>query len=270
MVLITNIVEFKQNIRTCVELRIPRPTLDYSHHVFVGDVDEDGCYIYHYKSKSSLSLISFPPAKITKVRLQYKTYDTCSEILNIFNFHKGDKVEIVDRSDYQTTDSRECIKRAESRCGESKYTASFNNCESYVNWVFSKDNSSKQAQNSLKNYFLTLGLDELSLSKTLTFLHVIVPKLNERIKKMLGKIGICHKLNLEKYWNKFEQMVKGIIDKPTKCFKNSSRTGSKLSEATQWLKNNLWIVDAIVAIVKLFYICNADFLTFEQKAQNMC
>lgn len=95
---ITNIRRFKQEIKCCREVRIHRPFLGYYHHVFVGDIDKNGCDIYHYASGRFIK--GFPNGKITKVRLQYETYDTCSEILAIFNFNKGDVVEIVSRSDY--------------------------------------------------------------------------------------------------------------------------------------------------------------------------
>lgn len=257
---ITNIDEFQQNIRSCIELRIQRSKLGYYHHVFVGDVDTDGCDLYHYKSKSSLSFVSFPPAQITKVRLQYKTHNTCSEILSIFNFNRGDTVEIVDRRDYPTTDQKrkECIKKAKSRLGETQYTASFNNCESYVNWIFSNDNSSEQASKSLLNYLLTLMLDELSLKKVITFLFddvlVIVTKINAWIEKMLGKIDTYLKCNLEKYWNKFEKMIEKIAEKFMKKLQIADWNERYLQNYLLFLKINcyLQINNHIVSIFDVF------------------
>lgn len=252
---ITNIDEFQQNIRSCIELRIQRSKLGYYHHVFVGDVDTDGCDLYHYKSKSSLSFVSFPPAQITKVRLQYKTHNTCSEILSIFNFNRGDTVEIVDRRDYPTTDQKrkECIKKAKSRLGETQYTASFNNCESYVNWIFSNDNSSEQASQSLLNYLLTLMLDELSLKKVITFLFddvlVIVTKINAWM-----KIDTYLKCNLEKYWNKFEKMIEEIAEKFMKKLQNADWNERYLQNYLLFLKINcyLQINNHIVSIFDVF------------------
>lgn len=259
---ITNIAEFQQNIRSCIELRIPRSKLGltYYHHVFVGDVYTDGCDLYHYKSKKSLSFVSFPPAQITKVRLQYETHDTCSEILSIFNFNRGDTVEIVNRRDYPTTDQKrkECIEKAKSRLGETQYTISFNNCESYVNWIFSNDNSSKQASESWLNYFVSLMLDELSLKKVITFLFddvpVIVTNINAWIKKMLGKIDTYLEWNLEKYWNKFEKMITGIAEKFMKKLKNAGWIERYLQNYLLFLKINcyLQINNHIVSIFDVF------------------
>lgn len=213
---ITNIGEFQQNIRSCIELRILRSNLSYYHHLFVGDVDTDGCDLYHYKGKSSLPFVSFPPAQITKVRLQYVTYGSCSEILSIFNFYKGDTVEIVDRSDYPTTEEErnKCIERAKARIGEIQYTLSFNNCESFVNWIFSNDSSSNQATESWRTYFLTLSLDELRLTNVLSCVlqdvPVIFPEIRRMIKEMCEKIATC--VNLEKFWNKFLESIDEIAD----------------------------------------------------------
>lgn len=209
---ITNIDQFKQDIECCREVRIFRPW-GYYHHVFVGDVDKNGCDIYHYAS--SLFFKGFPPAKIIKVRLHYETYDTCSEILAIFNFKKGDTVEIVNRPDYPKTeeDHKRCIEKAISRVGEMLYTASFNNCESYVNWIFSNDNSSKQASNK---FFLSLCVDELNLSKMFAFLlrdlPIIARKITGWIGKMLGKLDTFLTSKLEKYWNQFAEKIENIIN----------------------------------------------------------
>lgn len=214
---ITNLVDFKRKIQCCIELRIKRSKLGYYHHVFVGEVDTDGCFIYHYKSKSSLSFFSFSPAKITKVRLQYETYESTSEILSIFNFNNGDIVEIVDRTDYPKTEEKrkECIEKAESRLGETQYTASFNNCESYVNWIFSNDNSSKQAS---ENYLTTLILDELSLTNVVSILLEDVPKIFPKVCEWIKKRNTY--VNLEKYWNKFVEKIDEIADKILKILTN--------------------------------------------------
>lgn len=213
---ITNIRRFKQDIKCCREVRIHRPFLGYYHHVFVGDIDKNGCDIYHYASGRFIK--GFPNGKITKVRLQYETYDTCSEILAIFNFNKGDVVEIVSRSDYPKSKKKKkkCIKKANSRVGEMLYTASFNNCESYVNWIFSNDNSSKQAIDSALK---SLCVDELNLSKMFAFLlrdlPIIVRKITGWIRQMLWKLDKYLTSNLEKYWNKFVEKIEKIINNLT-------------------------------------------------------
>lgn len=217
----SKIRQFKQDIECCREVRIYRPFGDYYHHVFVGKVYENGCDIYHYAS--GLFFKGFPNGKITKVRLQYETYNTCPEILAIFNFNKGDVVEIVNRSDYPKTKQEEekCIEKANSRVGEMLYTASFNNCESYVNWIFSNDNSSKQAIDSALK---SLCVDELNLSKAFAFLlrdlPIIVRKITEWIKKMLGKLDKYLKSKMETYWNKFVEKIEKIINNLIKPLQN--------------------------------------------------
>lgn len=277
MVPITNIVQLQQNIHSCIELIIPRSKLDYCHHVFIGNVYKDGCDIYHYKSKISLSFISLFPAKITKIRLQYETYNTCSEILEIFNFNKGDTVEVVTRSDYPKPEEeekrRECIKRAESRLGETQYTTSFNNCESYVNWIFSNDNSSKQASKSWKNYFLTLSFDELSPSNVLSVLLELVPaifsELGRWIKEKSEEISVY--LNLEKYWKIFVSKVDDISENILKQLRNPGSFQSNVRKAGQYLKDHPWIVITVISTIKkIIDIRNAEFLTNDQKGQNIC
>lgn len=64
------------------------------------------------------------------------------EIFVIFNFNKGDVVEIVNWLDYfkNKKKKKKCIKKVNLRVGEMLYMVFFNNCESYVNWIFLNDN----------------------------------------------------------------------------------------------------------------------------------
>lgn len=55
---ITSIDQLKREIRRGRELVIKRPMLDYTHHVFVGEVDDDRCYLYQYTSASAWKLNS--------------------------------------------------------------------------------------------------------------------------------------------------------------------------------------------------------------------
>lgn len=162
---ITNITDFKKEIRRCRELKIPRQMFNfsYTHHVFVGEVDDDGCDLYH----STIALLPAfklnSPGKITKVRLDYTKYKTCKEVRKIFNFDNGDVVIIVDRDDYPHDEESEevCIERANLRLGEERYSASENNCESYVNWIFSNDNTSKQIKSSTSKQIVGNAVDGL-------------------------------------------------------------------------------------------------------------
>lgn len=150
---INHIDQFEQEIRCCRELEIPRYNDSYRHHVFVGRVDRRGCYLYHYESVSSG--VEFP-AQIRKVYLNFEKYrhNTSYKVRNIFNLNgeNGVVMYIVKRTDYPKSEEaeNECIKRAEMRLGEQRYCAVCNNCESYVNWIFSDDNTSKQVEKSGK------------------------------------------------------------------------------------------------------------------------
>lgn len=146
MSVITDINQFKLKIRRCRELAIPRS--GYTHHVFVGEVDDDGCDFYHYTLVSALKLTS--PFKIMKTRLNYDRYRASTDSRKIFNFDNMDVVIIVDRKDYPNDEKSEevCIKRAKSRLGEEDYSVSDNNCECYVNYIFSNDNTSEQIKSS--------------------------------------------------------------------------------------------------------------------------
>lgn len=145
---IYSIEDLKKYLRRCREITIYRPQLNYYHHIFVGDVNEFGCNLYHYKG----NIASFwfrPPAQIKKERLVFASYNDDIEEKKIFDFNKGDKVYIVNRNDYpKIEDEEDCIQRAESRLGEKTYSVAFNNCESFVNWIFSGDNTSTQYINA--------------------------------------------------------------------------------------------------------------------------
>lgn len=231
MTTITCIEQFKNQIRPFKEIQIPRRSRwaffsPYNHHVFVSNTDADGCDIYHYTSTTSkVCCIPIPKGKIIKERLQYETYKASS----LFDFDNGDVVILIDRTDYPQTDAekKECLKRANDRLHEKKYSMSFNNCESYVNWIFSRDNTSSQVTESTRNQYLSLVIDEmnnlhpsvilmilqkmqsdaidnekikrdtLSLKQILNVLKTSLLGLEERIQRFGDKHGkIFHHLNL--------------------------------------------------------------------------
>lgn len=121
--------------------------------MFVGKVDRRGCYLYHYESVSSG--VEFP-GQIRKVYLNFGKYrhNTSYKVRNIFNLNGENDVVmyIVKRTDYPKSEEaeNECIKRAKMRLGEQRYCTVCNNCESYVNLIFSGDNTSKQVKKSGK------------------------------------------------------------------------------------------------------------------------
>lgn len=187
MLAIKDFEEFKKNIRCCRELEIPKRAGLYTHHVFVGKKDKKGCDLYHYTGVSSCS---GSPGQITKVRLDYEKYDdNFSPVQEIFNL-KGDNsdiIYIVDRPDYPKDEKAEdeCIKRAEQRLDEQSYSACCNNCDSYVNWIFSGDNKSKQAENNLKKNVLGNMVDGAS-SRGIQHISLQTPK---AAIELLGKVG---------------------------------------------------------------------------------
>uniref|UniRef100_K1Q7I4 Uncharacterized protein n=1 Tax=Magallana gigas TaxID=29159 RepID=K1Q7I4_MAGGI len=114
---ITDIIQFKREIQRCRELAIPRK-LGYTYHVFVGEVDYDGCDLYHITFALLPAFKLNFPGKIKKVRLNYATYEKCTEIHKIFDFYNGDVVIIVDRNDYPNDRESEkvCIERIRWTC----------------------------------------------------------------------------------------------------------------------------------------------------------
>lgn len=176
MISINDIDQFQEEIQSCRELIIPRYANTYRHHVFVGEVNEEGCCLYHYESVCSLEHF---PSQIRRAFLNFEEYKSnpSHKIRKIFdlkrakgkngkkegdevisdalseanNTEKGDEVIINDRSDYPKSDEAKanCIKRAQRRLDEQNYSAVCNNCQSYVHWIFSGDNTSKQAENYL-------------------------------------------------------------------------------------------------------------------------
>lgn len=154
---IKDVLGLKHHLRPCCQLTIQRKKYGYNHHVFIGSVDQFGCDIYHYKLVLKPLWKLYPPAQVTKARLDYSSYSDDKEIQKIFNFENGETVILVNRNDYPQNKDAEvnCIRRAESRLGARNYSITFNNCESYVNWVFSGDNTSWEYENAplLKQMF---------------------------------------------------------------------------------------------------------------------
>lgn len=203
---IVDIDQFIQKVRCCRELSIPRRGNLYTHHVFVGKKDEKECDLYHYSSVSSWL---GSPGQITKVYLDYEEYrrNPSSPVREIFNLKErnGDTIYIVERRDYPKDKQTEyeCIQRAEKRLGEQSYSACCNNCESYVNWIFSGDNTSKQTENDFKKNVLGNMVDGAS-SRGAQHQMSQVP---ETATEVLGKAAeIC----VELIGNTLEKMVDQI------------------------------------------------------------
>lgn len=158
MSVITNMTELKREIRPCRELVIQRK-LGYTHHVFVGEIDEFGCNIYQYSCSLESVLLYKPPGKITKTKLYFENR-SCAEILHCY-FDTEGKLLLMKRDDYpnDVEEEENCIKRAQSRVGEELYSLVNINCESYVNWVFSNDNTSKQMKISIRNQLIGNAFD---------------------------------------------------------------------------------------------------------------
>lgn len=145
-----SIFGLRKPLPRCKHLKIYRRKFGYNHHIFVGEADESGCDIYHY-SISLLPLLKMcPPAQIKKERLEYSSYTENKDIMKLFNWNNGDRVAIVDRNDYPKNEiaENECIAKAESRLEETNYSIAYNNCESFVNWIFSGDNTSNEFRNA--------------------------------------------------------------------------------------------------------------------------
>lgn len=149
MSVITSIKQLKQEVRPCREIVIQR--IGYKHHVFVGNVDEYGCDLYHYSCNLESALEYNGLGKITRIKLYFENR-YCEEILKC-NFDKGNKLYLIQRDDYPNDEEAEknCIKRAQLRVCEQKYFLVNNNCESYVNWIFSNDSTSKQITTCIMN-----------------------------------------------------------------------------------------------------------------------
>lgn len=147
---INSILCLKRNLKPCRHITIQRP-LGYKHHVFIGEVNPNWCDYFQYecswKTWVTCLLTLSPPGQITKSRLYYSLH---KDNRKIFNFHNGETICIVNRVDYPESKSAEyeCIRRANSRVWEKEYSIVFNNCESFVNWIFSGDNTSHEYRNA--------------------------------------------------------------------------------------------------------------------------
>lgn len=178
---IKDVLGLKHHLRRCSQLKIHRKKYGYSHHVFIGSVDPFGCDIYHYQFVLKPWWKLYSPAQVTKARLDYSSYSDDEEIKNIFDFENGDTVVQVNRNDYpQNKEAEEkCIRRAESRVGGRNYSLAFDNCESYVNWVFSGDNTSWEYENAplLKQMFANV-IDVMASSGVFKLYYLILRLLN--------------------------------------------------------------------------------------------
>lgn len=150
--------QLKREIRPCRELAIQRK-LGYTHHVFVGEIDEFGCTIYQYSFNLESAIHYKSPGKITMTKLYFEDR-SCAESLHCY-FDKEDKLLLMKREDYpnDVEEEENSIKRAQSRVDEELYSLDSNNCESFVNWVFSNDNTSKQITISIQNQIIGNAFD---------------------------------------------------------------------------------------------------------------
>lgn len=159
---ITTIEDLRTNLRRCREITIYRRRHNYKHYMFVGYADEYCCHLYHYRCNLTASWFC-PPAQIKKEEIFYASYNNDINARNIFDFNKGDTIVIENREDYpEAEDEENCIRRAEARLGETNYSIAYNNCESYVNWIFSGKNNSNQFERASKRNKIRIHLlDEL-------------------------------------------------------------------------------------------------------------
>lgn len=146
---IKGILCLKKHLKPCRHITIQRP-LGYNHHVFIGEVDPDWFEYFHYECSLKPCLTFSPPGQITKSRIDYSLLKDNNNINKILNFYNGGTIFIVNRVDYPQSKAAEyeCIRRAKSRLWETWYSIVFNNCESYVNWIFSGDNTSNEYKNA--------------------------------------------------------------------------------------------------------------------------
>lgn len=224
--------KFKSNIQRCRELRIFRKKYGYYHHMFVGEVSDNGCDLYHYHCAIIPFLKCKAPGKISKIRLNFEDNEFSSEILEIFNIDDENKdFEIVPRTDYPKDRKAEedCIKRAELRLGEEKYSLTCNNCESYVNWIFANDNSSQQAESCTENILIGNAIDGgifrgvehiikhaitgiiqawEKLKKALEYIRDIIPSLYDLFNKLKEGLYIFIKF-FKEIFNNFQITVRG-------------------------------------------------------------
>lgn len=206
MSVIVNIDQFKQKVRCCRELKIPRYGNLYTHHVFVGKKNKKGCDLYHYTSVSSCLGSS---GQITKVHINFQEYrrNTSSPGREIFDLKgsNGDTIYIVERRDYPKDKQTkyECIQRAEKRLGEQSYSACSNNCQSYVNWIFSGDNTSEQTENDFKKNVLGNMVDGAS-SRGTQHQMAQVPDTTTKV------LGMAAEICVELIGNTLEKMVDQI------------------------------------------------------------
>lgn len=198
MPVITSINQLKQEIRPCREIAIQRMP-GYKHHAFVGNVDEYGCDLYHYSCNLESALDYTPPGKITRTTLYFENR-SFEGILHC-NFDNGDKLYLIERDDYPNDEEAEknCIKRAQSRVGEEMFLLVYNNCECYVNWIFSNDNSSKQITTSIKNRAVGNAFDGMfstGLLRPLLHAHLSILELQDSLDKEEKDQNEYHEIKL--------------------------------------------------------------------------
>ncbi|CAG2191377.1 unnamed protein product [Mytilus edulis] len=107
--------------------------LGYYHHYLVLDVGDNFVDIVHYGAIKALPVI-FP---------QRINFDS-----DLLDFSSG--VFVIKKQNYPSTDEENYLayERLRSRLGETEYSASSNNCESFVTWVLTGEAECEQFEQS--------------------------------------------------------------------------------------------------------------------------
>lgn len=157
---IRTFADFQLKISSCVEVKVYRRFQDYFHHLFIAEANEFSCEIIHYKPSIKEFFKGRALGKICQDLIVYSEYDKIEE--KILDFGNED-IFIVDRPDYPHTESdkRDAIERARSRIDESEYSFGANNCESFVNWIFTGENRSLQIETSTGKSMVADGFDSV-------------------------------------------------------------------------------------------------------------
>lgn len=244
MPVITSINQLKQDVRPCIEIAIQR--FGYKHHVFVGNVDEYGCDLYQYSCNLESAIEYNGLGKITRIKLYFEKR-SCEEILKC-NFDKGDKLYLIQRDDYPNDEEAEknCIKRAQLRVGEQKYFLVNNNCESYVNWIFSNDSTSKQITTCIRNRTVGNAFDGMFSTGTLRpLLHLSLSQFHvkdkdEKDEKEYERILSCLQgLRVEENFLKLSQIKEAYMfrqmqsEKEKQQEKHYHRSSKELQETNE-------------------------------------
>lgn len=137
-------MEYHSSVQSLTHVAVLRPNcaVKYFHHYLVLSVSNNYVEIVHYApGKDAVKDLS-----VARVTVQKLKFDDSKS--NLLDFSSG--LFFITRQNYPSNDHEKkmAFMRAASRLGETEYSVSSNNCESFVTWVLTGEATCEQFEGS--------------------------------------------------------------------------------------------------------------------------